>query len=275
MRVSIGLVLAWLMVLVVRSDAQEPSPKVFEVVSVRESVSSSGAGTRQFLRGGRLVIENMTLEELIRIAYRLGRDPIRFEGQSENVQTRRFSINAVPSESRGLVTAADHPDMLKAILTDRFRLTTHVEVEQAPIYALTVAKFGQFGPKLRESQVDCTLGLKSLEATGIPNVASICAGPLGIVRGGVRQRFSGPLSILIRHVQGYVKDRQIVDLTGLTGMYEWDLTFASDLAPVPDPDSGPPSIYTAFAEQLGLKLEPRMGPMPTLVVDSVQMPTPN
>jgi uncharacterized protein (TIGR03435 family) len=35
------------------------------------------------------------------------------------------------------------------------------------------------------------------------------------------------------------------------------------------------SVYTALEEQLGLMLEPRAQSMEVLVIDSVEMPTPN
>jgi uncharacterized protein (TIGR03435 family) len=37
----------------------------------------------------------------------------------------------------------------------------------------------------------------------------------------------------------------------------------------------PPDIFTAIQEQLGLKLESTKGPVPVLVIDSVEKPSPN
>jgi uncharacterized protein (TIGR03435 family) len=75
--------------------------------------------------------------------------------------------------------------------------------------------------------------------------------------------------------------RQIVDKTGLTGNYDWDLTwtpqafqhtpFDRERFPSIDPDG--PSIFTALEEQLGLKLEAQQGNNTVLVLDHVEHPT--
>ena len=77
-------------------------------------------------------------------------------------------------------------------------------------------------------------------------------------------------------------DRKIVDRTGLTGYYDFDLSFTPDFgAPAGDlppgvvapsnPDLG--SVYTVLQEQLGLKLESARGPVDVLVIDKIARPT--
>ena len=93
--------------------------------------------------------------------------------------------------------------------------------------------------------------------------------------------------------------RPVVDLTELKGNYDFTLDFAPEeggrlmggamppMAHMPegggpgpganasDPQAGP-SIFTAVQEQLGLKLEPRKGPVDLLVIDRVEKtPTEN
>jgi uncharacterized protein (TIGR03435 family) len=70
-----------------------------------------------------------------------------------------------------------------------------------------------------------------------------------------------------------IRDRQVVDQTGLTGRYDFTLTYASDpLAP----DAGTaPDIFHAVQQQLGLKLEPTNAPVDVIVIDHVELPTPN
>ena len=75
----------------------------------------------------------------------------------------------------------------------------------------------------------------------------------------------------------------VLDMTGLTGYYEFNLTWtreetllaASDNTSPASADR-PPSIFTALQEQVGLKLEPRKLPIQFVVVDHVErVPTEN
>jgi uncharacterized protein (TIGR03435 family) len=65
--------------------------------------------------------------------------------------------------------------------------------------------------------------------------------------------------------------RQVVDETGLTGMYSLHLEFAPPQAE----DSSRPSIFTALQEQLGLRLESSRGPVEVLVIDRAERPSEN
>jgi uncharacterized protein (TIGR03435 family) len=61
----------------------------------------------------------------------------------------------------------------------------------------------------------------------------------------------------------------VVDETGLAGKF--DIKF--DLKT--DDIGGEPSIFSAIQEQLGLRLEPRKGPVDVLVIDHVERPDAN
>lgn len=82
-------------------------------------------------------------------------------------------------------------------------------------------------------------------------------------------------------------DRMVVDHTGLTGNYDFELKWtpdqidpafrrASEDSQGPgSPDTAGPSIFTALQEQLGLKLEPRKEPALVVTIEHVEAPTPN
>ena len=107
-------------------------------------------------------------------------------------------------------------------------------------------------------------------------------------RGGInflpgRVRFGGyPLSLFAQSVSNTV-GRAVVDRSGLAGNWDFELNFAApppqgppppgaELAPT-DPDA--PHLFTAVREQLGLKLASTKGPIEVLVIDSIEMATPD
>ncbi len=64
--------------------------------------------------------------------------------------------------------------------------------------------------------------------------------------------------------------RPVLDQTGLTGAYDFQLNVAGSPPGGPDPDSNSASIFTVIQEQLGLKLEPRVAPVAILVIDHAE-----
>ena len=68
-----------------------------------------------------------------------------------------------------------------------------------------------------------------------------------------------------------VVGRVMLDRTGLTGKFDFQLKWAQD----PTADTTGPSIFTALQEQLGLKLESTRGPVEVLVIDRVERRSPD
>ena len=87
--------------------------------------------------------------------------------------------------------------------------------------------------------------------------------------------------------KGNILGRTVVDKTGFTGTFDIHLEVRLDEAlsgltgpggpgaPAARPDVSAPSIFTAFQEQLGMKLEAGRGPVEILVIDNVERPTGN
>ena len=69
-------------------------------------------------------------------------------------------------------------------------------------------------------------------------------------------------------------DRTVINKTGLTGRYDFQLRSTENGADVGATDA-PPDLFTAIQEQLGLKLQAAKGPVETLVVEHVEQPTAN
>ncbi len=72
--------------------------------------------------------------------------------------------------------------------------------------------------------------------------------------------------------------REVVDKTGLSGFFRFTLVFdrKAGLNPtVSAPAGAAPVIFTAVQEQLGLRLVSSTTPRPTLIIESLERPTPN
>src|SRR5262249_50722567 len=137
-----------------------PLPQKFEVASVKPCERSSmpptpgqrggGSGGRNFtVSPGRLVVNCMTLSDLIWIAYRpvmpglgnqIGNADSRLRGGPDWVRSERYQIEARAdgNPDRSITTGP----MLRALLEDRFQLQLHEASEEKPIYALSIAKGG-------------------------------------------------------------------------------------------------------------------------------------
>jgi uncharacterized protein (TIGR03435 family) len=74
-----------------------------------------------------------------------------------------------------------------------------------------------------------------------------------------------------------VGEREVVDRTGLTGTFDFELNYAPDSvrATAPDPTQLLPDVFTALQEQLGLKLEPQRGPVEYVVIERLERPVPD
>lgn len=78
-----------------------------------------------------------------------------------------------------------------------------------------------------------------------------------------------------------VLDRVVVDKTGLSRRYDFDLEWTPDdtqfggaLPPIPLENIQKPDLFAAL-QQLGLKLESTRAEVDMVVIDSVERPTPN
>jgi uncharacterized protein (TIGR03435 family) len=95
--------------------------------------------------------------------------------------------------------------------------------------------------------------------------------------------FNGtPLDSLVRQLPRMPGvDRPVLDQTGLTGKYDFQLTITDfqlgtnvEQRGIPEADAES-SVFTALADQLGLKLEPRKAAVELLVIDHVGRPSEN
>jgi bla regulator protein blaR1 len=265
--------------------AQQPSSSAaFDVTSVKPNNTGSGMVRMLPAANGGWQAENVTLGMLVRLAFQLQDNQL--VGGPRWLFDDRFDVMGT-----GTSPGRDGPvfDKLKSFLADRFKLVTHVETREQPIFALVLARRdGKLGEKITPSTTDCTptgpagrgRGQTAPPAPGQRPKCGFMIGPGRIMLGG--QTMASIATTLSRFAGGIV-----VDKTNLPGTYDLELTYAPDpaISPTgrdlpPRPGGEPPvantdapSIFAAVQEQLGLKLEPTKGPVDVLVIDSAEHPT--
>ena len=224
----------------------------FDVTSVKPN--SPGPNVRfQPAPGGRLTVTYTTLR--IAVSWAFDVQFFAVVGGPDWADSDRFDIAA---KAEGSPSGREMRLMLRSLLNDRFKLRTHLESREMPAYALVIDKGGGRPPQLRRSDVECvstpsagqspcafSADWRSIHARGMP--VSALTEPLGGVTG-----------------------RVIVDRTGLTGRFDYDLAWTPQRL---DPDAS--SFFTAVREQLGLKLESTKAPVDVLVIDAAERPGPD
>jgi uncharacterized protein (TIGR03435 family) len=163
-----------------------------------------------------------------------------------------FDIDAIMG-SQTQLTEDNSRKMFRSLLRERFQLGFHSDVMEVPVYALTVTRNG---PKL------------TLPAN------NRCRGPRGFVVGpGLLASCAPELSMPDFAVMlSRETDRAVVDKTGLTGQYAFQLLWNPEGREI---DPNLPGLSTAMQEQLGLRLEPQRMPAGVMVIDRAERPTPN
>jgi len=250
---------------------------VFEAASIKAN-TSGGDGVRfGFQPGGRFNGVNVSLQTLVRNAFRL--QPFQMIGGPSWFATDRFDIVAKAADN---ATPVDMIEMVKALMADRFKLKFHFETRELSIYELVLARAdGKLGPQLKPSSVDCAAAMRGAPPPApttppTPNARPTCglrtsANPAS----GATLTAGGALLAQLASNLSNAVGRTIVDRTGLTGGYDIDLSFIPDATMRPagvQIAADGPSLFTALQEQLGLKLESAKGPVEVLVIDSAQKP---
>ncbi len=237
--------------------AQNPTPlptakPAFAVASIKPSETGENGYVRWF-PDGRLRVEHLPLQFLIRFAWDLSDDRIR--GGPKWISDELFDIEATPD-----ALLPPEPDsgnqqvrlMLQALIHERFHMATHFELRELPAYVLTVDKRGL---RLRKSAPDDVLRLSLTSNGGLRKFTFAAA----------------PSSSIARKLGGQLK-QTVIDRTGLQGEFDGAAEWSDDLT---DIDSDGPSLFTAVREQLGLRLQVEKTSVEVLVIDSVLKPDEN
>lgn len=272
--------------------AQKPQDLKFEVASIRPSQPQTDrVDIGLHLDGAQVRIVSLPLRDYIARAYRVKLYQVT---GPDWLSSEKFDVSAKLPEG---AKSDQIPEMLQALLAERFQLKAHRDTKELPIYALTVGK-----PPLRlqESAVDPSA---AVARKGDVNVA-ISGAEAGVfvdLGNGSSYSFTNgkfevkkvTMDTMARQLERYV-DRSIVDMTGLKGNYDLTLTVTPEdaqmmlvRAAVNAGINLPPQVMRLLdngavtslfdgLQQLGLKMDARRAPLDVLVVDqALKAPTEN
>jgi uncharacterized protein (TIGR03435 family) len=236
-------------------------PQTFEVASIKPSEVSGVVSHTQYHMSvggdpGRIEYTNATLADLIRTAYRINSYQLSGPAWMASV---KFDIVAKLPEGK---TREQAPEMLQALLAERFKLAVRHEQKEENLLAMVVAKGG---PKLKPTPVGAEPRFTRTMGEG----------------GVMRMDIAKINMVALAELLGRFMDRSLVDQTNLQGDYDLSIEFSpEDLitgnkvagvvtpgAPASDPSG---SSIGASLSRLGLKLEARKVAVDLLVVDHLE-----
>jgi uncharacterized protein (TIGR03435 family) len=252
-RISFAIGLATLVGIV----PAQPTPKEqsFEAASFRledphtsVGYNRTGPNQAQTFPSNRLTMRHTMLKSLICEAY--GVDYNKIAGGPVWLDSEHYDLSAkVEGDAR--LTEKQMAPMLRNLLKERLHLVVHTEPRIVPGYALVIAKGG---PRLQANK----------------------GAPFGGTKGIAELKFQNVSAEYVAQVIETAIKHPVIDKTGLGGMYDFDLKFTPENAPIDSPYSNFRSIFSAIQEQLGLKLTPQKVPVDYLVIDRVdRVPTRN
>jgi len=252
--------------------APPPPPKLmaadadpaFDVATIKPNDTGATRMQGLTIHGRNFATRASSLEDLITFAYEVQVKQVI--GGPDWMEKDRYDIAAVPDQE-----GAPNPEqvriMIRKLLADRFKLKFHKEKRELSAFVLTV---GKDGSKLTPTQMNGPL----------PGLG------FGPGKGGVTlHMMNGQTADLTAFLQQLVLDRPVVDQTGLTGKFDVNVTFSPDDSqfngnplPFAKPAEGveaAPSLFEAFQETLGLKLEAKKTQVDVIAIDHVEKPSAN
>ena len=246
------------------TPSQESNAPAFDVATIKPS-SPETKGSGFWINDDGIESTNRPLTVLIQFAYNLSSgsaDQIinappwmtssRFDIKAKEDAQLATRINKLPREE----WIATLRQMVQGLLADRFQLKVHHETRDLRVVALTAAKDGA---KLTETKFESHNG----SWTGLRSTKGKIEGRAATIRMLVETLSSKP----------EIGGRLMVDDTGLTGKYDFELTWSPEDLAHTESDAGGPSLFAALQEQLGLKVETKKSPVDCIVIDRLEMPS--
>jgi len=215
----------------------------FEVASVKRVRDYSPLATMNGdISHGRLTLNNAHIKQMIAVAYEI--QSVRIEGGPGWIDSDQFQIAAKAEDPQ--TTEKQVRVMLQSLLEDRFRLRIHRETKLLPSYTLRTAAGGA---RLEHAQQE---GTDRCDRTMEGGRYELACQHIQIAT------LTNALAIMLRG--------PVVDQTGLTGEYDFALSW--------EDDDMYPAVPDAM-ERFGLKLQMKKVPTEVIVIDSVERPSDN
>jgi hypothetical protein len=225
-----------------QAPSKDPGALKFEVASIKPSAPGGPGGMARPDPGG-----------------------LRYRGT--NLPLRLYMVGCYRLRSDQILNAPGWLDSENYDILAEAPKQSTVEEMYLPIYALSVERTGA---KLQRH--DAANGgepwiEQAMEAPFHPKWTATAAS---------MDIFTGRLS--------RVMDRPVVDMTNLAGDYDFTLTFTAEPPPNLPPnalingqpiDLSGPTIFQALRQQLGLRLDPRKGPAPVMIIEHIDKPSSN
>jgi uncharacterized protein (TIGR03435 family) len=211
------------------------------------------------MKGAQFAAKNYEPRVLIGAAYNL--PPSAILGGPAWMDSEHYDVLA---KTPGSVkpTPDQQMGMLRELFADRFQLTFHREPKEFSLYAITVAKGGS---KLREPTPEPD-GPQPLIFSLSPEGAHLPAR-------------NATVADMAAVMQRTLFNKPVVDKTGLTGRFDFDLEWLPDETQFggfrATAESTKPDLFAAIQQQLGLKLDATKGPIEAMVIDKIQRPSEN
>jgi uncharacterized protein (TIGR03435 family) len=262
----------------------------FEVATIKLSPPLDGRGFMRGCNGGPGSKDpelwrctNATIPMLVARAYDIKHYQLTSPDWMANAN---YEISAKLAHD---TTKEQFREMIRNLLSERFKLEVHWTKKEMGMYDLVVAKGG---PKLQEwvdkpaedpkaDRPGSSEKAGATDADGYPNVPKDCNGCMYINRGKARYHGSKtPIADFAETLANQLS-MPVSDKTGLTAQYDITLSWSSgggigrNRDTTADVDLGL-TIEAAVQQQLGLKLESKKGLVEILVVDKAEKtPTEN
>lgn len=270
-------------------QAQEKPPLAFEAASVRASAGPPFSPGIQSVPE-RFVATDMPLAALIRRAYGVPYWKVR--NAPDWINAERFTVRAtVPTSA----TPEQVNVMLQDLLEQRFRLLVAKESRAMDADEMVLARPDRrLGPGMHPVNIDCeTNELRADSAPGlftalktrprcgysVVSVTFKLSPPTGSRRGSLIQYAAITMGHLADALSAS-RDRPVLDRTGLDGLFDVELNYASEEAPpaafddrvVAAAPGSAPTLAVALEEQLGFRLRRERHEIEILRIRSVERP---